>query len=133
VDEKLLNTKMPPLILQIFVENSLKHTVNWEDEIEIRITGYQKEKAYFVIEDTGDGFSEEILKKLQNKEDISEGEKHIGITNAIARMAMTFGEEGKITFENVPGGGARVLIEMPFLEEAEVATGDTMSVFDEKR
>jgi sensor histidine kinase YesM len=75
-------------------------------------TGY----VFIEVEDNGEGFEEEILRKLRKKEDISEGEKRIGIMNAIQRVNLIYGERGKIEFFNRPGSGAVVRIYIPIEE-----------------
>lgn len=131
LEDEVLKAKLPPLILQTFVENALKHTINWEDDIELKITGYVKEQAVITIEDTGEGFDEEILRRLRKHEDISEGEHRIGIMNAIARMAMVFGDNGEISFQNKPNGGARVTITFPYSGIAEKEQAEK-TVFEER-
>ncbi|HHV11364.1 MAG TPA: histidine kinase [Clostridiales bacterium] len=113
IDERILDMEIPPLVLQTFVENSLKYTINWEDDIELTIKGTVEEEAVIVIEDTGEGFEPEILYKLQNNLDISEGEKRIGIMNAVSRMKLAFGNEASILFYNREKGGAGVEIRFP--------------------
>ena len=113
MDDRILNMELPPLVIQTFVENSLKYTINWEDDIELSITGTVDEEAIIVIEDTGEGFAPEILYKLQNNIDISEGDRRIGIMNAVSRMKLAFGNEASITFYNSKKGGAGVEIRFP--------------------
>lgn len=114
MDEKILEAQLPPLILQTFVENSVKYTINWEDDIELFITGRVAEEAVIVIEDTGDGYDSEILYKLQKGIDISEGQNRIGIMNVVSRMKLVFGSETSIHFYNRKGGGAGVEIRFPY-------------------
>ncbi len=114
VDDRLLTVSIPPLILQTFVENALKHTINWEDDIELSLTGrVEGEEAIICIEDTGEGYEEAILYKLQNGIDISEGERRIGIMNAISRMRLTYGNAATLRFYNRKDGGAGVEIRFP--------------------
>jgi sensor histidine kinase YesM len=113
MDDKILNMELPPLVLQTFVENSLKYTINWEDDIELTIKGTVNEEAVIIIEDTGEGFEAEILYKLQNNIDISEGDRRIGIMNAVSRMKLAFGNDASILFYNCEKGGAGVEIRFP--------------------
>lgn len=117
MDDKVLRAQMPPLILQTFVENSVKHTINWEDDIELFILGKVEEEVVIIIEDTGDGYDSDILHKLQNGQDISEGQNRIGIMNAISRMKLAYGNEARITFYNRKEGGAGIEIRFPYREE----------------
>lgn len=84
IKEEVLEVKLPPIIVQTFVENAIKHTITWEDDIELFLLGEKImqdgiEIAVIRIEDTGEGFENVILHKLQNHQDISEGEMRIGI------------------------------------------------------
>lgn len=114
MDEKLWEFELPPLILQTFVENSIKYTINWEDDIEIRIIGkIDGEMGVMIIEDNGDGFDREILYKLDRGVDISEGKYRIGIMNAVSRLKLAFGNSAKICFYNREKGGAGIKIVFP--------------------
>jgi sensor histidine kinase YesM len=113
MDDRILTMELPPLVLQTFVENSLKHTIDWENDIELTITGTFDEGAIIIIEDTGEGFESDVLYKLQNGFDISEGEKRIGIMNVLSRMKLAFGNEASIEFYNCDRGGAGVKIKFP--------------------
>lgn len=113
INETILDMELPPLVLQTFVENSLKYTINWEDDIKLYIIGTIEEEAVIVIEDTGEGFDPEILYKLQNRMNISDGENRIGIMNAVSRMKLAYGNDASIRFYNRNEGGAGVEIRFP--------------------
>lgn len=113
MDETILEMSLPPLLVQTFVENSLKYTINWEDDIELFISGRMGDEVVINIEDTGEGYDSEILYKLQSGIDISEGEKRIGIMNAVSRMKLTYGNAASIRFYNRTEGGAGVEIRIP--------------------
>jgi len=119
VEEEVSAVKLPPIIIQTFVENAIKHTITWEDDIELFIKGEkqildEREMAVIRIEDTGEGFDQDILYKLQNRIDISEGELRIGIMNAISRLHLVFEDEADIHFSNRKSGGAVVELRIPF-------------------
>lgn len=86
-DERLQNALVPSLLLQTFVENTIKHGFSFQDGIVINLSLQKRivdEKPYIEIcvKDNGPGFSREILSKLKNMESlISEDGHHIGITN----------------------------------------------------
>lgn len=121
IKEEVLKVKLPPIIVQTFVENAIKHTITWEDDIELFLLGEKiildgKEIAVIRIEDTGEGFDNVILHKLQNHQDISEGEMRIGIMNAISRLHLAFKDEASIHFSNRKTGGAIVELRIPYEE-----------------
>lgn len=124
VEEEVLGVKVPPLLLQTFVENALKHTIDWEEEITISLRGRKMSRGkedyiQIEVEDSGEGFEEEILRKLQHGIDISEGEKRIGIMNAVQRLHLQYGDRAKVCFYNRPEGGAGVRIQIPIKERKE--------------
>ena len=90
IEEEVLTARIPQLIIHTFIENALKYTLNWDEEISIFLGGrriLQEEKPYLeiVIEDSGEGFPEDVLARLQSGESIAEGERRIGIMNEIGR------------------------------------------------
>lgn len=129
MDDKIGKASLPILILQTFVENAIKHTMDQEDEIELKITGFvEKEEAIIVIEDTGDGFDADILKKLREQQNISEGENRIGIMNALDRMDMAFEGKTQTLFSNKSDGGARVEIRFPYFIKGMKAKEETIFI-----
>ena len=66
------------------------------------------------ISDSGQGFPQEILDKIERGEEIREGlSSHIGITNSIKRLSLVYGTDYKVDFSNNPDGGAHVRLVMP--------------------
>lgn len=123
VCDEILGVKIIPLLIQTFIENALKHTIDYDNDIKItlvakKISIEEEEFLLVIIEDTGDGFDKDILYKLQNHIDISEGEKKIGIMNSIQRMNLQYGEKAKITFYNRATSGAGIRMEIPMIENA---------------
>ena len=88
-NDDLQNTLVPSLLLQTFIENTIKHGFSFQDlfTILLSIKKVKTEDSDYIqicIEDNGPGFSEEILSKLNQKQSqITEVGHHIGITNTI--------------------------------------------------
>lgn len=110
--------QIPPLLIETFVENSLKYAKSIRSiEITIR-THLEKEetgteKLMIQIEDTGKGFAEEILKSLNAGSFERKDERHqIGIINIRERLSLMYGEKGTIRFYNTEfGAGVQISIE----------------------
>lgn len=133
VDPAVMEARMPCLVLQTFVENALKHTVDWEREILLSITGKMDAQGVSLcVEDTGGGFDEETLRRLNRGEDICEDGHRIGIMNARSRIQMCFGDCGAIWFGNRCGGGARVVIRFPFVAHTETGPEPAGQIFEER-
>ncbi len=92
----------PPMLLQPLVENAVKHGLEPKvegGEIMIKAT---EENSFMRIEvaDTGLGFSD------FNK-------SGVGIANVRERLALLFGEKGRLTIEENKPHGVRAIIEVP--------------------
>ncbi len=111
-----------PLLIQSFIENTIKYEVVPGKEIEIHISSsiVKKEQGTFLalsIWDTGCGFSSKLLERFQDIDQYikDSSTKHIGISNVLQRAFITFGQENcHFSFSNRPGAGAWIEIELPF-------------------
>ncbi|GMK39133.1 sensor histidine kinase YesM [Paenibacillus sp. CCS19] len=120
VPDYLLHMPIPPLIIQSFVENSIKHAVTMDKLVRISMqidlldedTG---SRVNIVIQDTGKGFDAEVLRDLQAGRSIeNERGEHTGIWNVQRRLKLLYGESVSIRFDNDPvSGGAAVFIIVP--------------------
>lgn len=95
VEDEILDEKIPPMLLQPLVENSIKHGLaSLIEGGEIRIKVFQKEdKLYFEIADTGVG--------VKDKEQIFN--KGIGLTNTKLRLEKMYNTGLQIS-DNTPKG-----------------------------
>ena len=113
--------KVPPLILQTFVENTVKYQVVAGEHTELYIIACRcdppdENRILVEIWDDGDGYPPDILEKLNNGEKIydAHGGAHFGIRNLVIRLRLIYNGNEKITFDNHwETGGAHVVIELP--------------------
>lgn len=106
---------IPPIVIQTFVENSIKYNVTMIRELSVDVV-IEKEDGMLCIriDDNGCGFSEELLRKLSEKKDISVDGKHIGIRNVQMRIDSLYGGKASMEIRNdEEKGGARVRLEIP--------------------
>ena len=119
-NSNLQNTLVPSLLLQTFIENTIKHGFSFQDlfTIFLSIKKVKTKNSNYIqicIEDNDPGFSEEILSKLNQKQSlITEDGHHIGITNTIERLNLLYPNDYTITFENNEEGGAKILLLIPY-------------------
>ncbi len=127
IDETLMDHKIPRLILQPFIENSIIHgfgKTNRSDGI-IKITGtfrdsFSSEKELhkrvieFRVSDNGIGITEQEIEELT----FERPENHIGIYNVDKRIKMYFGEKFGVSI-NSKSHGTEVVITMPTTVEGD--------------
>jgi two-component system sensor histidine kinase YesM len=125
--EYLTDVPVPPLIIQSFAENSIKHAVTMEEPVHISVQiGFADEESGSMIkiriEDTGQGFRNEVLQVLQEGKSVENDRgEHTGIWNVQRRLRLLYQETSFIRFfNNMETGGAVVEIILP----AEPAKGE---------
>ena len=114
-DPRLLEFPVPPLSLQTFVENSVKHRA--EDlplSIEVKASVLQNGPDTYVdlaVSDNGPGFSEEVLREINSPlEEVYTGH-HVGLNNVKKRMSLIYGDQVMYAFFNTsPGCVSEILI-----------------------
>ena len=118
IDDTLRNACVPYLLIQNFVENSMKYAVSLDEKAELRIlinpAGESHERFTIRIEDNGPGFPENVLDKIRNGEIIwRDDRKHLGIWNSCRRLHLLYHGTAKIEFENLRPHGALINITLP--------------------
>ncbi|MBY9078345.1 histidine kinase [Paenibacillus sp. HN-1] len=123
IPDFLQDTPVPPLMIQTFIENTIKHAINLEEPIGIVIKADLAELEtlpYLVIniEDTGKGYPEHILEAINKGESIvNENGEHTGIWNIQRRLRLLYGKSGIIRFSNRNPHGAAVEILLPLEDD----------------
>lgn len=118
-DEDTINCRIPPLLIQTFVENSVRHSVSLDRSVEITIlvcaeVNVGEKGVHISISDMGEGFSREVLEVLNAGEEIAAENGHrIGIANCLKRMHYFYEGKEQVKFYNNPAGGAVVDIYLP--------------------
>lgn len=116
VDETLDDFQIPPLLIQTFVENSIKYGREEEDVFEIHISArrafvQELQTVEIVIRDFGRGMPEEVCALWNQGEFLTEDERyHVGVRNAVQRMQMMYGDNSGIRFSSREGTGLAVTI-----------------------
>jgi len=96
VPQHLRSLKIPPMILQPLVENSVKHGISSKiegGEILIKVEE-QGDKTYFIISDTGKGVQDKSILFANDG---------VGLSNTKERIKKIYGSELKVS-DNQPSG-----------------------------
>ncbi len=111
-DENSLGAEVPNLILQPLVENAIKHGISKTMAAEkIKFSAKRIEnRLHIAIENdglvlNGNGFTRE----------------GIGLKNTRERLEQLYGEDFRFELQPLEQGGARVILEIPFVESKEFA------------
>ncbi|MBQ8973018.1 MAG: histidine kinase [Clostridia bacterium] len=122
IDDALLDSAIPPIVLQTFVENSVEYAVSMEHTtmigIEVHVDRDDENMLRITISDTGDGFPQDCLVETPIEKG---GRIHIGIHNVRERLRIAYGGKARLTLANTRPHGARVDIVIPKIayEEAK--------------
>jgi two-component system, LytTR family, sensor kinase len=97
IDETLLHTRVPPMLLQPIVENAVKHGIAPKVEGGTITVSVQRHNQYahIRISDTGLGYDGPLDKTLF--------EKGIGLRNTNMRLEKLYGQSIQVS-RNIPGG-----------------------------
>lgn len=114
-DEYVEEWQVPTLVLQTFVENSIKYARLGSSsiplEIQITVSRLQTEKGEFldlIIQDNGQGYPESLLNDLN--EEPKEGSTAVGINNIKRRCRLLYGSEVEYSFANIEGAYSELII-----------------------
>lgn len=125
IDEEILDFRVPKLILQPLVENSIQHGINLrrgDGEIIIRAKKCNAD-IILEVEDNGVGITEkkiqEILFSEKNEDEKFSG---IGISNVNERIKLYFGDSYGLTYKTAESGGTIAIILIPAITEKEERT-----------
>ena len=121
IDETLLDVRVPSMIIQPLVENSIKYGVpdpeNGGERGEVVLSLYKKEDmACIEVSDKGPGMPSEMVEKILARESVGTDQdetKGIGLNNVISRLDLFYdGREG-VDIISAEGEGTRIIIKIP--------------------
>ena len=116
-----LDYKLPRLLLQPVVENSITHGfTEMEEELgQIQVTARREEDALcLTVRDNGCGMSREQIEQiLRGRVRTADDNTSIGLENVLARIRLNFGGKAKMEIESEPGQYTQTTIWLPWKEE----------------
>ena len=121
VDEELMEERIPPLIIQNFVENSTKYALKPGEEIEILVIIRKSDSTLRIsICDSGRGIDEKLLEQISCGQIICDSRgRHVGIWNCVKRLHSFYGEEARFHITSRKGEGTQVWIQIPCRSNVE--------------
>lgn len=127
VDERLLNMQIPPLSIHTFVENSVKHEWHPDKSLEIKVDAkiIKSEEGFyadFIVSDNGEGYTEEVLKEINEVSETIYKGNHVGLSNVKNRLKLTYGDGVVFAFFNDKNGSVSEII-IPIGDEFDECNG----------
>jgi two-component system sensor histidine kinase YesM len=120
IDVGVAGTLIPPLTIQPFVENALKHGFS-RGIFKVSVSARTLDKSgrifcELIIEDNGKGFPSHLTEELlETLTDPAFTKMHIGIWNVYTQLKTLYQGEATLRLSNIEPSGARVTIVIPIL------------------
>lgn len=132
IEPELMECRIPILCIQTFVENTFKHAVLRDGEkiVKVAVRGIVlhiegKRMMDFSVVDNGKGYSEEVLRIINTKEDcMDEAGAAIGIRNVKQRCSLLYGERAEYMFYNMQGAVSELVLPLEGEETENEYIGD---------
>lgn len=121
VPNDLLSYKVPPLIIQTFLENTYKYNDKTGAPLSFHIQASRvryNSSEYLQIHcsDNGCGYSSEVLEKINGELEGIFDQYNVGINNLRRRMSIIYKNDFHTAFYNLPKGGACSVIFVPLVK-----------------
>ncbi len=118
IDARIEEVMIPPFIIHTFVENVIKHAINFDRTVNIfiRVEPIELDGEAFariMIEDDGRGMTPEEIKRINAEPKDKENGKSIGIWNVKQTLKLIYSDRAKVVVENSDLSGVMVKIVIP--------------------
>ena len=114
--EDVKECRIHKLLLQPFVENTIKYAFADQEECALNIRMKKSgEQLHILIQDNGQGMNPDIVAILNQEECEMEG--HLGIANVRKRLKLYYGGQAALYFESEVGNYTKVHLFIPIEEE----------------
>lgn len=128
IDEELNDLYIPPMIIQLLIENAIKHGFSGSKRNGCIITTIRKVDEYvqIAIKDNGNGIEKDELELLLGGKAIHKKGKNstgLGIKNISNRLELYFGRKDLLNIVSEEGIGTKVEIMIPIKESEKIAKG----------
>ncbi|MBR6321841.1 MAG: histidine kinase [Lachnospiraceae bacterium] len=129
VPTEFMNVQVPPLLVQTFLENTYKYNSKTGEPLVFEVSAKREEidgTAFMklTLSDNGNGYSEEVLERINEELTGSYDQFNVGINNLRRRLAILYRGRCRTEFMNKPEGGACALIYIPLDAEISAEEGE---------
>lgn len=124
VPESVYQVTIPILLLQTFVENTIKYGRDADGNIHlvIMIREVTTEEGHWLdaaVADKGNGYPEDLLRRWNQKVFLKEDTETGGIVNLLCRLQIYYGQDTSWYFRNDNGAVSEILIPMDQRKEED--------------
>ncbi|MED2183338.1 two-component system sensor histidine kinase LytS [Bacillus wiedmannii] len=115
IEEELKTTLVPPFVLQLLVENALRHAFPKKQPVcEVEVHVFEKEgMVHFEVQDNGQGIESERLGQLGKMVVLSQKGTGTALYNINERLIGLFGKETMLQIESELEQGTKILFVIP--------------------
>jgi sensor histidine kinase YesM len=114
IPDELIESLIPPFIIQTFVENSVKYAFSTKKSCLIKVKvklSDDKESMILTIHDNGEGYPESLLDNSYKNMHI---EGHVGLVNVYRRLQIIYDDKADLKLYN--DNGALTIITIPYID-----------------
>jgi len=141
VDRKALKLRIPKLLIQPLVENSIFHGIRPKGFGKIFVGSYiWNDKLTIIVKDDGVGMTPEKLKGI--RQDLEEDNEvfleqegrsytRIGLLNVVKRLKLIYGKDANFSIESLPQRGTTIKIEI-FMDALSRAVEESLQEFPDE-
>ena len=109
IDETLGGTRIPPLSVQLVIENTMKYAFDIYGNTTIELHVYRMDQEVVIcVQDNGSGYPQEVIDGLQERKAF--GDEQVGLWNIKLRLESMYKERAYFKISNVMPHGAKTEI-----------------------
>lgn len=120
-DEAVEHCLVPPLLIQNFTENAIKHSLIPGEVVSIVVEARMTEegRVHICVYDTGSGIPEDVLARIEEFRRTREFRMDlgVGIQNSIDRMEILYQGKARLDISRIEPQGTRIDIELPMIRK----------------
>lgn len=120
VNKEAMNARVPRLMLQAVIENSIKYGYQQKETLYIAVNGYRVGTDVLIeVTDNGGGMSEERLRAVRHiLSEANNQTPHIGLHNLHRRLTLIYGDRYGLAISSRAGESTTVRITIPCEKES---------------